>query len=394
MIFQRENQRVSASEILQSIASGEQIKLHKCTITGGLDINRLLDEHENFENMKIKIEASGEKTSMIISEPVEFNTCVFEDIVFFAPPWDKSVRVEVVFEQDAIFNSSVFKDQARFEGAKFSKQAGFDGCTFERIAVFREALFDGITMFRTTLFEGYGLFHEAVFKTTTSFMNTCFTKGANFTEVKFFGRTDFSGVYAKSKSVPVYESVWFARRKYGEDETFWRFIKQASQEAGYYQLAGESFYNERCSHLCHKFYGYDFENLSVIRKAGRLVNGIKLLPEFVLGRLLFGYGERPVRVLFASVLVILACAFYFSSPLAIVFDRLDSDVRAASELNQLDFMDGLYFSTITFTTLGFGDMYPAPTHFATRCVAMLEALSGACLMALFVVGLSKRYSRG
>jgi uncharacterized MnhB-related membrane protein len=57
-------------------------------------------------------------------------------------------------------------------------------------------------------------------------------------------------------------------------------------------------------------------------------------------------------------------------------------------------MDGLYFSTITFTTLGFGDMYPAYEHLLTRCIAMAEALSGACLMALFVVALSKRYSRG
>ncbi len=57
-------------------------------------------------------------------------------------------------------------------------------------------------------------------------------------------------------------------------------------------------------------------------------------------------------------------------------------------------MDGLYFSIITFTTLGFGDMYPGPEHLLTRCVAMIEALAGVCLMALFVVSLSKRYSRG
>ncbi|MHC5180057.1 MAG: potassium channel family protein [Planctomycetota bacterium] len=59
----------------------------------------------------------------------------------------------------------------------------------------------------------------------------------------------------------------------------------------------------------------------------------------------------------------------------------------------LSFIEGLYYSTVTFTTLGFGDFYPA-ADMLTRVVTMFEALSGACLMALFVVTLSKRFSRG
>jgi len=57
-------------------------------------------------------------------------------------------------------------------------------------------------------------------------------------------------------------------------------------------------------------------------------------------------------------------------------------------------LDGLYFSTTTFTTLGFGDIFPDPQHLVTRLVTMFEAVSGASLMALFVVCLSKRFSRG
>jgi hypothetical protein len=53
----------------------------------------------------------------------------------------------------------------------------------------------------------------------------------------------------------------------------------------------------------------------------------------------------------------------------------------------------LYFSTITFTTLGYGDLYPSPEGFY-RQLAMAEAVAGGCLMALFVVCLAKRYSRG
>jgi len=48
MTFQRENQRVSASEILQAIAANQEIRLYRCTISGELDINRLLLNDENF----------------------------------------------------------------------------------------------------------------------------------------------------------------------------------------------------------------------------------------------------------------------------------------------------------------------------------------------------------
>jgi hypothetical protein len=388
MTYQRENQRIPATEILQMIADGHEIKLIKCTVSGDLDVNRFLVKDENFNTSGLDIDIKAEKTTIVFPQAMEFNSCIFEDKVFFAPPWEQPVLLEVIFKSDIIFNMSVFREQSRFSKATFCGTAGFDGCTFDRISVFRDVLFKTRAMFRTVLFNGYGLFNGAVFSEEASFTNTCFGKGGNFTNVRFQGKSDFSGVYAKSKSVPVYESVFFARHRFGDDETFWRFIKQASQEAGYYQLTGESFFNERCAHLCRKFYGPDYEDLSLPKKIGRLIWGIRLLPELIFGRVLFGYGERPIRVLAAGAIIILVCAFYYAGNKAAVLSRGDPIIY------NLDFMDGLYFSTITFTTLGFGDLYPAPDHLPTRCVAMIEALSGACLMALFVVGLSKRYSRG
>jgi hypothetical protein len=385
--FQRENQRISASEVLQAAASSQAVKLHRCTISGELDVNRLFVKEEDFDQSNLDVSVVGEKTILTLPESMTFDSCTFEGNVLFASPWDKVGQLEVVFKKDVVFNSSVFCGQARFSSVSFCSLAGFDGCTFNRVATFRSTTFCGQAKYRTVAFNGYGLFNESVFRSEVGFTNSCFSKGGNFTNVRFEGKTDFSGVHSESKSVPIYESVFFARRRYGDDETFWRFIKQASQEAGYYQLAGESFYNERCAHFWRKFRGPNYDSLSSLKKAARIVRGVRLLPELVLGRWLFGYGERPVRVLAASVLIILVCGLFYSSPYAEISYRayLGAPVR---------FMDGLYFSTITFTTLGFGDMYPAYDHLLTRFIAMAEALSGACLMALFVVSLSKRYSRG
>ena len=115
-----------------------------------------------------------------------------------------------------------------------------------------------------------------------------------------------------------------------------------------------------------------------------MISGVRLLPEMVFGRLLFGYGERPTRVLMASALIIFVCAFFYAQPDALAY-------RGGTTTPS--FSQGLYFSTITFTTLGYGDLYPSPEGFC-RIVAMIEAVSGGSLMALFIVCLAKRFSRG
>ena len=388
MALEKEKQRLSASEVLQALAGGEDIRLDECTISGDLDVNRLFVKDESFDTSEMELGAREEVETATFGQLVVLNSCTFEGNVCFAGPWDKVDELTVVFKRDVSFNSSVFQGQTRFGGVVFRGLAGFDGCTFERIASFRKASFHSRSMFRTALFDGYGLFNGALFEKEVRFTNTCFGKGGNFADVRFEGRADFGGCYSKSKAVPIYESVRFTRNHYGDDETFWRFIKQSCQEAGYYQLAGESFYHERCAHFWHAFRGLNYDELSPLKKVGRFLWGIRLMPEFVFGRLLFGYGERPNRVLAASVLIILACAFFYASDYAKVCTRIDGTVE------QLKFMDGLYFSTITFTTLGFGDMFPDSNYLLTRCVAMIEAMSGACLMALFVVCLSKRFSRG
>lgn len=53
-------------------------------------------------------------------------------------------------------------------------------------------------------------------------------------------------------------------------------------------------------------------------------------------------------------------------------------------------IDSYYFSGVTFTTLGFGDLYPCSNNIIMRGAAMIEAIIGAFLMALFVVVISKK----
>jgi hypothetical protein len=384
MTFQSEKQNVSASHLLQALADGDDIRLNQCTITGVLDINRLFDPSEKFRTEKLALTQNQGRKTLTVAQLIVFDKCTFEENVVFAGPWSDPDSVAVEFHADVIFNSSVFKGQARFRNAVFQGTAGFDGCTFGGVVTFKNALFHAGAKFRTATFNGYCLFGNAVFDAPARFANTHFAKGANFSDVKFSGQTDFGGVYSSSRAVPVCDAIVFARRHHGEGESFWRFVKQSAQEAGYYQLAGEYFYNERCARLWKKFRGPAYDNLSPAKKFVHLLSAVRLLPELVFGRLLFGYGERPVRILFAGALVIVACALCYTQPDALFYRGEPVEPR---------FFQSLYFSTITFTTLGYGDFYPSP-HGLCRQLAMAEAVAGGCLMALFVVCLAKRFSRG
>ena len=57
-----------------------------------------------------------------------------------------------------------------------------------------------------------------------------------------------------------------------------------------------------------------------------------------------------------------------------------------------DLVHCLYFSVVTFTTLGYGDMQPStmPAKFLANC----ESLVGLILVAAFAVCVAKRFARG
>ena len=104
-----------------------------------------------------------------------------------------------------------------------------------------------------------------------------------------------------------------------------------------------------------------------------------------------GYGEKPLRVVSFSTGLILVCAVaYFLSGLNHNGDILVFHSEYGFLNNIYIFLDCLYFSVITFTTLGYGNI--VPTEFS-RLIAALEAFCGSFILALFVVVFVKKMTR-
>jgi len=106
--------------------------------------------------------------------------------------------------------------------------------------------------------------------------------------------------------------------------------------------------------------------------------------EYVFAKSLFGYGERVRGVLIAAFVVILGLAVVYCA------GGVVETTAGAESVVRGDFGSALYFSVVTFTTLGYGDLRPAP-HL--RWAAASEALLGAFLTALFVVVMARKFTR-
>jgi hypothetical protein len=104
-----------------------------------------------------------------------------------------------------------------------------------------------------------------------------------------------------------------------------------------------------------------------------IINAAEYLKS-LLFRIVFGYGEKPLNVILTSLVAML---FY-----AWIYNWL-------GVLPEKGFRTALYFSIVTFTTLGYGDLAPKPAY---RLWAGSEALVGIVLSGLFLFTLARRAS--
>ncbi len=99
-------------------------------------------------------------------------------------------------------------------------------------------------------------------------------------------------------------------------------------------------------------------------------------------KFLCNYGEAPRRVLLSALIVILVCSIFYT---------LGGIYSSKDEIPVNNFLTGIYFSVVTFTTLGYGDF--SPLNPFIQIISALEAVSGLFLTSLFLATVIRKYSR-
>lgn len=96
--------------------------------------------------------------------------------------------------------------------------------------------------------------------------------------------------------------------------------------------------------------------------------------------LIWGYGERPFKT------VVFGGGFIFFCALLYTQGHLLRD----GSVFQPNILEAIYFSVITFTTVGYGDMVPVGF---SKSIVVIEAFSGIFIFPVFVTALCRKYLR-
>ncbi len=156
-------------------------------------------------------------------------------------------------------------------------------------------------------------------------------------------------------------------------EEIYRDLRKAAEREGLFAMSGE-YIRKELTMRRHQMPLYSYK---------RMVS--KVIDVFC------GYGEAPMRVIGFSMGLIMVCAMlYFFTGLSYDSQLHKFQVSNDFQTNFYLFFNCIYYSVVTFTTLGYGDFTPVGL---SKVIAAIEAFTGSFTIALFVVVFVKKMTR-
>lgn len=273
--------------------------------------------------------------------------------------------------KDAVFRGAAFTD-AKLHSAKLHNTE------------FRQADFDGAVLVNSKL-PGADL--------SNGYLSECNLRGATLTDAvleraimtraNLFGAT-FTGAKlygAVLADVQLDTQTTFGDHytdSYDPDKAAWMYrqLEQVFRENAFPERAREAYFNRKDLRRQQHWAEGDYGQAVLAAGYGATMR----------------YGESPGRVVGISVTtVVVSALLYPLSGLTVEKANASSATLIAYPFDSVGVLTGLgkslYFSMITFTTLGYGDVQPLGFG---EALATLESFLGALLMALLVFVLGRR----
>ena len=371
----------------------ESVFLTDCTIEGPVDFRVDIDPNAThaaryLENLRLR---NMDKEIICIG-------CTFENAVQLE---------DLQFQKGVFFSNCVFKETARFSGSVFHMLCEFAESTFEGPVFFRETVFHdkaiyrqircqhaadfygaqflGNAVFRSSVFTDVTRFNAAVFSDGLDCLSARFSETVIFSEARFLGEINFTAarfaIAASCRNVSYIENTLY--------QGFYQRWSRENKRPTEFYLDSEDI-NEVLNPF-FKRYVADQQFIRAFKEQHPFWAWI--------WRWSSDYGRSLGLWALWSLLIALSFALlYMLSPEWMPewthkwrprFHQVTgSDVGAP-----LTFWKSFYFSIVTFTTLGFGDVVADNT--LARIFVTLEVIFGYIMLGgLISIFANKLASRG
>lgn len=160
-------------------------------------------------------------------------------------------------------------------------------------------------------------------------------------------------------------------------------LKENFHNIGQYEAEDVAYVEFKRCELRNKFLGTRFKNPII-----KLFLFIFRSPSFIFRKVIFdlmgGYGTRPKNVLFTIIFVWLCFAGIYK-----VVPNIEIMTNSNQKFNE--WIEVLYYSGITFLTIGYGDIMPM--NDLTSIVCVIEGFVGIFLMSYFTVSFARKLLR-
>jgi hypothetical protein len=355
--------------------------------------------------------------------------------------------VEAQFHDDALFWNTQFTGRAKFISGKFDKSVDFRQAHFAENAEFAHAHFSGPTNFWSVQFCKKADFEQANFSDKAVFGQTKFHKEVSFWGSQFSEKTDFKQAHFSG-------DVVFAEAQFLKETSFWEtqfhnkadFVRvRFSAEVSFVstQFSGKTVFNQaNFNDLANfkNFYIKDFENLFM--EESYFYDIIGLLEFIEENKKKFKYSRRPHKNEFLpdhftlilgekaaakyplidrkkrddmflssfrkrhpfwhflwwlstdcgrSFRVLGAWCFVIPVLFAAVYRLFLSSAFHTTTGLEFTWISSLYFSFITFTTLGFGDITPIKS--LAQIIVTIEVILGYGMLGLLISIMANKLAR-
>ena len=371
-MYEKHNEIIKAKDFLEALQSDTtSITFTNCIIEGIVDIFSV--ELERDENDRILLNKNLSCIGCTFKNIVNFRTVIFQKDVDFRRTlfeadldFDEAIFHgscafrEAIFQKRADFHNATFYKSVSFWRARFNNVADFHRVEFRKNAVFHEAYFYNVVNFRRALFQGILDCTGTWFSETTAFNNATFLGTANFTSAQFVGVAAF-------RDIQYIPNTLFHLIKA-------KLRKKVHRATEFYL---DSQHVDEVENPFFKRYVADQQYIRAFNQANPVLAR--------LWRWSSDYGRSLALWTSWSILFVFlfTIAYRFPVPswmLAWLEDFAPHFHQATDAYSgePLTFWACFYFSVVTFTTLGFGDVVPDNT--AARFLVTLEVIFGYVML--------------